>query len=222
MSRGNIFMEKSLVNNYDIANIQRLSSSEMNLLLLLSIKLNYEYNNKVIISFNEMVRCYKLKKYNIEDDIFFQRIQQISFRNRLVKEYDFKFLFISYKVDILKDIVIFTINPELIELLSKVSNDFNYDDIELYFSTSSSYVKTALLLIGVFETKNKNIINIENFRKIFDIPKKYQMSDIDKKVLNPIRNKLEKNFSLFKIEKIISKKRYKVDYLKFEFERKGT
>nr|WP_255495931.1 replication initiation protein [Spiroplasma endosymbiont of Danaus chrysippus] len=58
-------------------------------------------------------------------------------------------------------------------------------------------------------------IKINDFRNLLDIPKNYNMCDIDKRVLKPINNELKVLFKNLIIKKI--KKQIKVEYIEFNF-----
>lgn len=61
---------------------------------------------------------------------------------------------------------------------------------------------------------------VEDFREILSIPNSYQMSDIDKQVLKPIKNELSEFFDPLKIKKIKARKGNRIAMIEFRFKEK--
>ena len=59
-------------------------------------------------------------------------------------------------------------------------------------------------LLKQWRTVGKKEWSIEDFRYLLDIPKSYQLIDIDRKVLNPIKNELSLYKNLSNKYKILS------------------
>ena len=60
-------------------------------------------------------------------------------------------------------------------------------------------------LLKQFRQSGYYIVQIDEFRRLFDIPKSYQMSDIDKRVLERIEDELPEFFKDLKITKLRGK-----------------
>jgi len=65
---------------------------------------------------------------------------------------------------------------------------------------------------GLFDDDN------DGFRELLDIPKSYQMFNIDQRILNPALKELNGYFKDLKLEKIKAKKGNKIEKLKFTFD----
>lgn len=61
------------------------------------------------------------------------------------------------------------------------------------------------------------LFKINDFRNILDIPKSYAMSDIDKRVLAPIKNELSEFFEPLEIKKIKARKGNRIAMIEIRF-----
>ncbi len=84
----------------------------------------------------------------------------------------------------------------------------------------SSYAKTMYRLLKQYRSTGFYKVKIEDFREILSIPNSYQMSDIDKQVLKPIKNELSKFFDPLKIKKIKARKGNRIAMIEFRFKEK--
>ncbi|MGL5355689.1 MAG: replication initiation protein, partial [Cetobacterium sp.] len=103
-------------------------------------------------------------------------------------------------------------------LINNIIKNFTEFDLKDLISLNSTYSKTIFRLLKQWETKKIRKFTIEEFREILGVPEKYRMSEIDKKILNPIMQELPQYFSNLKLEKIKTGK--KVTSLKFTWSRK--
>ena len=67
------------------------------------------------------------------------------------------------------------------------------------------------------EGMKNNTITMKELKSLLEVPTKYQMSDIDKKVFSPILEQLDKHYPKLKIQKINGNKGNSVAALKFNF-----
>ena len=71
-----------------------------------------------------------------------------------------------------------------------------------FVTLKSGYSKNVFKLLKQWEQVGKYEITIEEFRRILDIPIKYRMSEIDKKVLTPVMEELPQHFLNLNLKKI--------------------
>lgn len=99
-----------------------------------------------------------------------------------------------------------TVNPKLEHVLNDLESWTRYS-LEEFINLNSTYSKTMFRLLKQYRTTGKYIVKIEDFRELLDIPKSYQVGQIDQKVLTPIKKELSDIFNNLKITKNKSKKR---------------
>jgi plasmid replication initiation protein len=92
--------------------------------------------------------------------------------------------------------------------------------LEEFTELRSSYSKTAYRLLKQFRRSGYFIIQIDEFRRLFDVPESYKISHITTNILDKIEDELPKFFKNLKINKIKGKgkrKRY-IENIEFKFE----
>lgn len=86
-------------------------------------------------------------------------------------------------------------------LINNLIGNFTEFDLKDLISLNSTYSKTIFRLLKQWETKRIREFTIEEFRELLVVPEKYRMSEIDKKILNPIMQELPQYFLNLKLEK---------------------
>jgi hypothetical protein len=89
--------------------------------------------------------------------------------------------------------------------------------LEEYVEIKSTYVKKFYMQMKQFRTTGKWIVSLEEFRRLLDIPEKYRISHIDKKVLEPITEELKEKYGVYVLKKYDNKKRGRPSVSGFEF-----
>lgn len=99
-----------------------------------------------------------------------------------------------------------TVNPKLHHILNELESWTRYS-LEEFINLKSTYSKTMFRLLKQYRTTGKYVVKIDDFRELLDIPKSYQVGQIDQKVLAPIKEELSPIFKNLKITKNKSKRR---------------
>ncbi len=71
-----------------------------------------------------------------------------------------------------------------------VTREYTLFEHQEFVSIKSIYSKNCYRLLKQFKSTRFLKLPIEKFRNLLDIPEKYNMSDINKRVLNPIKKEL--------------------------------
>lgn len=124
-------------------------------------------------------------------------------------------LFTKYEVDKDNQTVKVKVNTEFKDLINKMTGNFTKFELQQFTELRSSYSKTAYRLLKQYRTTGTARFSLDEFRKLLDIPDSYKISDIDKRVLQPIQNELEPIFKGLKITK--HKRSRRVVGLEFTF-----
>jgi plasmid replication initiation protein len=98
--------------------------------------------------------------------------------------------------------------------------EFTKFELEEFTELQSSYSKTAYRLLKQYRKSGYYIVQIDEFRRLFDVPESYKMGNIDQRIFDRIEDELPKYFKGLKINKLRGKgkrKRY-IEYIEFKFE----
>ena len=124
-------------------------------------------------------------------------------------------LFTKYEILKKQKTILIKINEEFKFLLNKFINNFTRFELNEFISLKSSYSKEIYRRLKQFKHTGIWKVRIDNFRKLLNIPEKYRISEIDKKVFKISIEELNKYFDNFEIIKI--KKGRKIEYIEFKF-----
>ena len=124
--------------------------------------------------------------------------------------YEMFVMFTEFKIDGDADVpyVDIRIYEKALPLLNSLDEWTRYS-LQQFNELQSSYSKTMFRLLKQFRTKGFVYFSKEDFHELLDIPESYKQADIDKRVINPIRQELTAIFNGLSIKKRYRKGRGK-------------
>lgn len=205
------------INNFGISGLRKYGVNEMNLLLLISFRCRSTRKPIATLTFNELEQHVKIKNFSQFTSSYFEKLIQMTW----TKEKDLSIycylLFNKFEINLEQETVAFYINTEIEAEIIEISDSFSLYDLEFFLNIKSSYAKVAYILTKKMDRLDNYTISMQDFKMLLNIPSKYRMSDIDKKVFSPILENLSIYYPEFQIEKISGKKKNSVGLLKFNF-----
>ncbi|WP_232782727.1 replication initiation protein [Macrococcoides caseolyticum] len=129
-------------------------------------------------------------------------------------------LFTYYEIDTKEKYIEISLNPELEHILNNLTGNFTRFELQELTGIKSSYSKHMFRLLKQFRKTGYLKIEINDFRDRLDVPESYRMTDINKRVLNPIMRDLSTIFEGLNINKI--KKGKSIKYLEFRFKKEDS
>lgn len=183
---------------------------ELDLFFSICFKVRDMGTKKVVLSFSELKELSNYSNRNLNrfiKDLSNTYDKMLGLNIKIMhSELSFtKFnLFSEYTVNVEKKTITIQVHEKFEYILNKMLKEGNYTKFELieFVNLKSSYSKNMFKLLKQWEIKKERKFDISEFRNILDIPPKYRMSEIDKKILTPIMQELGKLFSNLKLEKI--------------------
>ena len=173
------------------------------------IEFSFKQSNKKFIK--DLEKTYdKLIKLNfkIGDDVNFTKFV----------------LFNEYTVKGDNGTITIGVNPKFYFVLNELTSNFTRFELKEFIDLKSKYSKECYRKLKQFRKTGMWTVEIEEFRRILDIPEKYRMSEINRIVLKTIETELSPLFKNLQIEKIKKKGAYtgrgnKVTHIVFTFEK---
>lgn len=86
-----------------------------------------------------------------------------------------------------------------------LSGGYTKYELDQHNDLVSTYSKNAFRHLKRFERTGWWRVDVDEFRRLLDVPEKYRLSDLRRRVLGPIREELPKYFKNLKIEEITGK-----------------
>lgn len=213
-------------NEFNTVPLRNFTSVEMDLLFTIMSQMRDKGLTEMEFTFNELKH---LSNYNKETAIQ-------SFINDLEKTYDklikldvkigteknfTKFVFFTrYSINSDKGTISIKVNEDFAPLINELTGNFTKFELEEITNLKSSYSKSCYRLLKQFRKTGYFKIDIDQFRDLLDVPKSYNMSNLTKRVLDPIQKELPQYFKGLKVHKEKNDRRNKriVSHIVFIFE----
>lgn len=209
-------------NDFNNVSLKGLKEKELDLLISLCYKLRDEGIEEVKLPFDELK---KLSRYEGKDnqrfvkdlDSVYKKLIELNFKyedeNKIIRFVLFK----SYEIDKNEKIVTIAVNEKFKYILNQLTGNFTKFGLNQFVNLTSQYSKHIFRLLKQFSETGWREFLLSDFRELLNIPEKYRISEIDKKVLNEkIIEELGKSFKNIKIIKL--KNGRSVYKIRFEWE----
>ena len=212
-------------NELNLVPMRNFDSVEMNLFFSICAKMKDKGLSKVQFTFEDLreLSAYKptsIKRFSDDLEAVYNKMLQLTYRTEEAGIREKFVLFTGYRIDENNQTVDISVNPELAYIVNELSSEFTKFELQEFTGIRSSYAKTMYRLLKQYRSTGFYKVKIEDFREILSIPNSYQMSDIDKQVLKPIKNELSEFFDSLKIKKIKARKGNRIAMIEFRFKEK--
>ncbi len=204
--------------------LRSFNSKEMDLFFSICSKMRNKDLTTIKFTFDDLreLSDYKYTAYDrfVKDiEGVYDKLIQLNIRLGNSTEFTKFVLFTKYSVSAKNETVEIRINEEFKEILNNIAGDFTKFELMEFTTLASSYSKTAYRFLKQFRQSGYYIVQIDEFRRLFDVPESYQMSDIDKRVLDRIEDELPTYFKNLRINKLRGKGKRKrfIEYIEFKF-----
>lgn len=151
------------------------------------------------------------KRFYDTMDNLANHISQLRYIERTSNSIEYMPLFTRFKVEWEKDLsdmqAKVSVSPHFEYILNKLSANFTQYELQEFTSIRSTYAKTAYRLLKQWRTVGRKEFKKDEFKLLMDTPEYYQISDIDRLVIKPIKKQLSPYFVGLKVKKIKSNKR---------------
>lgn len=201
--------------------LKKFKSKELDLFMAICSKLKDKKEKEIVFTFDELRKLIKfdeslssLKFYRVLKNVY-NKLLACTFGWENETEIVNFVLFTVYKIDKEYKTVKIAVNSEFSWVLNELSKSFTKFELSEFVNLRSSYAKECYRRLKEFRFTGYWIVDINEFRRLLDIPDSYEIKSINQRVLKPILKELSPIFSNFKIEKI--KKGRNIVRLKFTF-----
>ncbi len=218
----NLVIYKDEMNTVPLRNF---NSKEMDLFFSICSKMRNKDLDVITFDFDELrdLSDYKYTAYDrFIGDIegVYDKLIQLNIKIGTPTEFTKFVLFTEYTVSAEKETVTVQTNNKFKDILNNIFGNFTKFELEEFTSLRSSYSKTAYRLLKQFRQSGYYIVHIDEFKRLFDIPSSYRMSDIDRQILNQIISELSDFFKNLRINKLKGRGKRKrfIEHIEFKFE----
>jgi len=222
-------------NDLNTIPLKNFNPKEMDLFFAICSKVKDENTNIISFDFDELRELSDYKLTAIEPFIadlenVYTKLIELNFRVENDETITRFVLFTRYRIDKINQTVSIKTNEEFQYILNGLTGNFTKFELIEFTSLVSKYSKLVYKLLKQFRQTGYFKIKVDEFRRILDIPKSYQMSDIDKRVFKSVEKELPQYFENLKVNKLHGKGKRKrnIDYIEitfkpqFDYDEKGV
>ena len=197
--------------------LRKFTSVEMNLFFSIVSRMRDVGDKKVQFTFEQLKDLSNYKataNVRFIDDLetTYDKLMDLRFGRRSADglQRERFVLFNQFKIDGKADIPFaeIQVHEKALPLLNNLEEWVRYS-LHQFNELESSYSKTMFRLLKQYRTKGIAYFSKEDFHELLDIPKSYRESDINKKIIKPIRQELTAIFKGLTIQKRYGKGRGK-------------
>lgn len=205
--------------------LRSFNSKEMDLFFSICSKMRDKQLETITFDFEELRQLsdYKYTAYDrfIQDiEGVYDKLIQLNIKIGTPTEFTKFVLFTEYSVSAEKETVTVQTNSKFKDILNNIFGNFTKFELEEFTTLRSSYSKTAYRLLKQFRSTGFYIIQLDEFKRLFDVPKSYEISHITTNILEKIEDELSDYFKNLKITKLKGKGKRKrfIDKIEFKFD----
>lgn len=226
---------KLVVYHNDVNSVafRKFNSIEHNIFDALVYNFREKGEEEIVFSFHYLK---KLINYNDNTSTNFPKLLD-SMYNKLIhctikignsRRWTVFVLFTKYVIDLDAQTVTAKVNSEFAYILNSLQADFTQYELMNSLNLRSTYAKVFYKHMMQYKSTGIWKVEIEEFRRLMDIPEKYSVSDIDKWVLKPILKEINDlktnkdelyhyNLKVKKIYEVVGRGRPRVASFEFKF-----
>lgn len=194
-------------NDMNLIAFKDFSQRELNIFFSLCLLMKEKGTGEITLSYDEIKnvipdRFESNTKFEEILESVYDKLLQLRLESRDKNKIEKFILFTSYKNHVNEKTVTINTNSDYSYILNNLSKNFTLFELQEFNELSSTYSKHMFRLLKQYRSTGFFRINVEEFRRLLDVPKSYTMKKIGVKVLGPIEKELVSYFKEFKIKKI--------------------
>jgi len=199
-------------NRMNTVPLKKFNSIEMDLFYSLCSQIKNKGSENITLTFEQLK---SLSHYKPTANSRF--IEDLRKTNKKLMSLQFTFedenliedfvLFTTFSINKNKEELTISVNKRFDFIFNQLTGSFTRFELEELTSLESKYSKIMYRHLKQWRTKGRykgkhGVMLIDEFKDLLNVPKSYQMANIDKKVLDPITKELSSIFKNLKIEKL--------------------
>ncbi len=193
-------------NDVNSVSLKKFTAKELDILIAIMGRMRDHGEDEITFGFVELKKLVGWGKH--DNDMFgralastYKKLIQCSIRIGNDREWTEFVLFTEYKISLDKQIISIAVNSKFRFALNELSSNFTRFELEEFIGLKSSYVKEFYRRMKQFRSTGFWRVSVEEFRRMMDVPKTYQITNLDKYVFAPILSELGKRYHM-KIQKL--------------------
>ena len=188
-------------NDVNTVSLRNFSAAEIDIFMAIFSSMRDKGGDRVVFTFDEIKKLIHWKAKN--NDRFlsllkssYDKLLHCTIKTGNDEEWTSFVVFTEYTVSKPKSEVAIAVNSKFYYVLNALISNFTRFELEEFISFKSTYAKEFYRRMKQFKSTGIWIASFDEFKRIMDIPEKYDIDKINKKVLNPIIAELGDKYQL--------------------------
>lgn len=194
-------------NDLNTVTMRKWTAQEMDFFFAIIAKVRDKGTQKIEFKTDEIQSVINFDKRNpkrwIETMInTADKIAQLTYLERTTEKISVMTLFSRFDIYPNEKKIIVQISENFDYVVNCISVGFTTYELSEFTRIRSTYAKTMYRLLKQWRTIGKKRFNIDDYKRLMDMPECYSPSEIDRNVLSPIKKELPEFFSNLKVKKV--------------------
>lgn len=192
--------------------LRNFNSTELDLFMTICANIKEKGTDIVTFDFDKLRELSKyeptsLKRFSDDLDRTYKKLIELNIRIDYENGSFERFtLFNRYKVDMDTKSLEIQVNENFKYILNDLNlGNFTRFELKEYTSINSTYSKALYMRLKQWKSTGKWEVSLEEFKRVLAVPESYQMTNIDKRILEPALKDLKPFFKGLKVFKLDNK-----------------
>ena len=188
-------------NDVHSASLRKFNAVELNIFMAILTRMRDKDEEEVVFSFDELKKLVNWTGKNNKEfasmlNSMYQKLIECNIKIE-TKEKLIRFvLFTRYSISMTKPEIAIKVNPDFKFLLNSLLSHFTRFELNEFISLKSSYAKEFYRRMKQFRNTGIWVVSLQEFKRLLDIPEKYNIDAINKRILDPIIEELGSKYQL--------------------------
>lgn len=194
-------------NDMNLVQFNKFKDKELDLFFSICYKMKEKNLNEITLDFSELRKLSNYTNKNLvrfvkDLDNTYKKLIELNFKYEDENVLERFVLFTQYRIEKDNRIVKIAVNKKFKYILNELGSTYTKFELEQFVSLRSIYSKNLFKILKQWESIKEKTFELEEFRRILNIPESYNFSKINVKILTIAMKELMPYFSNLKLEKI--------------------
>ena len=209
-------------NDVHSASLRKFNAVELNIFMAILTRMRDKDEEEIVFSFDELKKLINWTGKNNKEFVsmlnsMYQKLIECNIKIETKEALTRFVLFTRYSISMTKPEIAIKVNADFKFLLNSLLSHFTRFELNEFISLKSSYAKEFYRRMKQFRNTGVWVVSLQEFKRVLDIPEKYSIDAINKRVLDPIMEELGSKYQLKITKQYDHTKRGRPSVIGFQF-----
>ena len=188
-------------NDVHSASLRKFNAVELDIFMAILTRMRDKDEEEIVFSFDELKGLIKWTGKNDREfasmlDSMYKKLIECNIKLETEEQLVRFVLFTRYAISKARAEIAIKVSADFKLVLNSLLNHFTRFELDEFISLKSSYTKEFYRRMKQFRNTGAWIVSLQEFKRVLDIPEKYDVDAINKRVLDPILEELGSKYQL--------------------------